>query len=81
MSVTDAHFPKHVIGHRIAQERERLGLSQAELAGKLSIGLQKMKAIEAGSMRPLNMQLMAYLAHCGFDINYVLIASQGREKE
>jgi len=40
-----------------------------------------MKAIEARQLRPLNMQLMAHLAHCGVEINYVLIASQGWGKE
>lgn len=80
MSAADIHYPPNQIGHRVAQERERLGLSQAELAIKLGIGLQKVKAIEAGSQRPLTMQLMAYLAHCGFDVNYLLIASYGRGK-
>lgn len=62
-----------LIGWRIADERQRLGLTQAEFAAKLGIGPQKMRAIEAGSQRPLTMQLMAYLAHCGVDLHYVLI--------
>lgn len=74
MSATDTQHPPHLIGHRIAQERERLGLTPAELAAKLGISLRKMNAIEAGSQRPLTRQLMAYLAHCGVDLSYVLIA-------
>lgn len=63
-------------GWRIAEERERLGLTQAELAAKLAIGKQKMRAIEAGSQRPLTMQLMGYLAHSGVDVHYVLIGQR-----
>lgn len=77
MSVTDVHFPPYLIGHWIVQECERLGLSWAGLARRLSISLQRMKAIEAGSLRPLNMQLMVYLAYCGIVIKYLFIASQG----
>jgi len=36
MSVADVHFPPNLIGHRIAQERDRLGLSQAELESSVS---------------------------------------------
>lgn len=67
--------PRHY-GWRIAEERERLGFTQAEFAALLAIDIQKMSAIEQGSQRPLTMQLMAYLAVRGVDVNYVLIGKR-----
>lgn len=59
-------------GYRIAEERERLGFTQAEFAQLLGIGIQKMRAIEQGSQRSLTVQLLTYLAVRGVDVNYVL---------
>ncbi|GLK62319.1 MULTISPECIES: helix-turn-helix domain-containing protein [Azotobacter] len=63
-------------GQRIAEERERLGFTQAEFATLLGIGIKKGRAIEQGSQRPLTTQLMPYLALQRVDMNYVLIGKR-----
>lgn len=59
----------------LRQERERLGLNQQQLAGLLSISMQKMRALEAlpgNPLEKLKVRDFATLARHGMDVNLIL---------
>ncbi len=68
-----------MIGTRIKLLREAAGLSQAELARKLSISRSSVNAWESGLSAPtaVNIIEMAKLFHCSSD--YILCLEEGQK--
>ena len=64
-------------GERIAQERERLGLTQSELAEKLDVSQKSISKYERNNRRP-NFETIAKMSHLfGVTTDYLLgISSQ-----
>lgn len=59
----------------LRQERERIGLTQAQLASKLGIGiraLQSMELLPEGPLAKLKTHHFAQLARMGMDVNPIL---------
>lgn len=71
------------IGARLREERERLGLSQTEVANRASeMGVsgatrQSQSKYEAGKQQPGVLYLVA-LGEAGFDVGYILTGERGR---
>lgn len=61
-------------GKRIRKERERLGLSQAEIALAGGVSLSTQSAYEAGTRVP-DLNYLARLSRVGVDPMYVVISS------
>lgn len=66
-SVTDIS-----IGSRLAQERRRLGLTQAELGGHAGLGRSVIAMIETGRSRLDLAALLAWESTVGMDLTFVL---------
>lgn len=60
------------IGSRLAQERRRLGLTQAELGGHAALGRSLIAMIETGRTRLDLAALLALESTVGMDVAYVL---------
>lgn len=60
-----------MIGKRISEERQRLGLSQKDVAEIWGIGRSTVAMIETGRS-PLDVERLIELGKIGFDIQYVL---------
>lgn len=60
-----------MIGKRISEERQRLGLSQKDVAEMWAIGRSMVATIETGRS-PLDVERLLELGKAGFDIHYVL---------
>lgn len=63
------------IGERIAEERKRLGFTQAALAQKMGISLISQKRYEANDRLP-NIHYVGALSNLGISIGYVLTGSR-----
>ena len=59
------------VGQRLAEERKRLGLKQAEFAQRLGIEPGKQSLLETGN-RDLRAGYLALLPNLGIDVLYVL---------
>lgn len=51
-----------LVGRRIQQRRQEIGLSQAEMARALGVRLRQLQRYEAGALRPRPVQLAAMAA-------------------
>lgn len=73
---------RHIFrGERLRQERERLGLSQHELARRIGTGPNQVSRYETGESEPSTVQL-AYLAReLSVTTDYLLGLTDGRDFE
>lgn len=62
------------IGERIAEERKRLGFTQAAFAKKLGISLSSQKRYETSETAP-NIHYIGWMENLGVDIAYVMTGS------
>lgn len=65
------HKDNSSIGARIADERQRLGAGQKELAAIGGVSLRTQAAYEMGESMP-NLAYMTLLAASGFDVTYII---------
>lgn len=72
-SATAHDLPLPTVGARLKQERERLGLTVAELSRKASQDTQAMKQFEAGKAVP-DATALQQLHAAGVDVGYVLLS-------
>jgi transcriptional regulator with XRE-family HTH domain len=68
--------PRSSFGTRLAEERRRLGLKQAEFAKLVGTGVPKQSLYE-NDRRGLRADYLARLAEAGVDIVYVLTGRRG----
>jgi transcriptional regulator with XRE-family HTH domain len=61
----------HILGHRLAQERARLGLTQAQVAALASVARRTQVNYESGERAP-DASYLESLGQKGFDALYVL---------
>ncbi len=66
-----------VIGARLREERNRLGLTQPELAARAGVGKQAQLRYEAGERNPDTVYLAA-LAHAGADVLYIVTGQRSQ---
>ena len=66
-----------VIGTRLREERNRLGLTQPELAARAGVGKQAQLRYEAGERNPDTVYLAA-LAHAGADVLYIVTGQRSQ---
>lgn len=59
-------------GDILAEERERLGYTQAEFAPLIGVKIQRMRALESSSGRLPSFALLTAMAVRGVDVNYLL---------
>lgn len=70
--------------YRIKQERERIGLSEQELAKRLNINVLKLRYAEShggaplDKFKPIHFYLMV---SCGMDLNYIFGAEHAAHNE
>jgi transcriptional regulator with XRE-family HTH domain len=65
-----------VFGDRLAEERRRLGLTQADLAGLLGVKRSAVAMMETGRSG-LEATRVASLRDAGFDVHYLLFGERG----
>ena len=65
------------IGARLREERNRLGLTQPELAARAGVGKQAQLRYEAGERNPDTVYLAA-LAHAGADVLYIVTGQRSQ---
>ena len=75
--------PTNLIGPQVRWMRERLGLTQDELAGRLSrYGLEldyvKIGQIENGKRRVVDWELVGFARALGVSVNWLLCGEDGR---
>ena len=68
--------PRHSFGTRLAEERKRLGLKQAEFATLVGTGVPKQSLYE-NDRRELRADYLARLAEADVDVLYILTARRG----
>ena len=70
-AVSDVHAK--VVGHELREARSALGLTQAEVAGRLGVSASYVSAVEAGK-RNLTLAQLANIANAmrlGIDVSFV----------
>lgn len=66
------------IGDRLAEERIRLGYSQADFAEKINLSREGLRLNERGQ-RAVSAETLAIAATLGMDVQYVLIGTRSRD--
>lgn len=61
---------------RIRQERVKLVMTEKQLAEKLGIRWQRLRAIERGTGRPPSIVLIGSMGNSGMDIKYILLGER-----
>jgi transcriptional regulator with XRE-family HTH domain len=75
--------PTNLIGPQVRWMRERLGITQDELAGRLSrYGLEldyvKIGQIENGKRRVVDLELLGFARALGVSVDWLLCGENGR---